>query len=138
MKEILDFLAKSPAFHVATAGSDGLPQVRPFSFVMEWDGLLTFATSTEKPVYRQLHENPFVAVSSFDPAAGEWMRITGKICFITGPAVKARVLEVMPTLKGLYTENDPRMICFSIIDGEAATYSFASPEALRVVPLSRI
>lgn len=125
MQEIIDFLGKSPAFYVATAGADGQPRVRPFSFVMEWKGRLAFVTANTKSVYKQLAENPRLEICSFAPT-GEWMRISGSVKFTDDPAAKAKVFEVMPDLKKLYGDNDPRVMVFWIEQGEAATYSFAS------------
>lgn len=129
MKEILEFLGASPAFHVATVDENNRPQVRPFSFAMEWQGRLTFVTNTEKRVYRELAANPRVAISSFNAETGEWMRISGKVGFVKSVEAFRKVYEVMPSLKELYgDEYNPTLICFSIEEGEAATYSFASPE----------
>ncbi|MCD7963450.1 MAG: pyridoxamine 5'-phosphate oxidase family protein [Rikenellaceae bacterium] len=126
MKEIIEFLSASPAFFVATCGIDNAPHVRPFSFVMEWNGKLTFVTNTEKEVYKQLEENPRVEISSYSPS-GEWMRIKGTVSFTKDAAAKEKVFEVMPALRHLYKEGlDEIMICFYIEDGEAGIYDMSS------------
>lgn len=129
MKEILDFLAASPAFHVATVDENNHPRVRPFSFAMEWEGRLTFVTNTEKKVYRQLAANPRVEICSFNHQTGEWMRISGRVELFRSVEANRKVYEVMPSLKDIYKdEHNPVLACFSIVEGEAATYSFTSPE----------
>lgn len=127
MKDILDFLAASPAFHVGTVDADNKPRVRPFSLVFEWNGRLTFGTNDTKPVYEQLMANPYVEISSFDHNNGEWMRISGRVEIFRDKGAFRRIFEVMPALKAMYgDENNPVMVCFSIVEGQAAVYSFAS------------
>ncbi len=128
MKEILDFLAASPAFHVATADKYGRPHNRPFSFAMEWNGKLTFVTSDTKKVFEQLEKNPYVEISSMNPN-GEWMRIYGKVGFTKDEDALKKVFEVMPELKEIYDpEADPSMVCFYIEDGEVLKYGLTSPD----------
>lgn len=130
MKEILDFLAKNPAFFIATIDEKNQPRVRPFGLVMEWNNKLTFGTSTEKNVYKQLQKNPSVEICSFSPTTGEWMRISGKVAFTNDISAKKKVFEVMPDLKKIYqSEENPTLACFYIEEGEAAIYSFASMNA---------
>ena len=61
MKEVLEFLQKSKVFFLATTEGD-TPHARPFGFVMECGGKLTFCTGNNKPVYSQLVSNPKVAI----------------------------------------------------------------------------
>lgn len=127
MKEIIDFLGQSPAFYVGTVDRNDQPRVRPFSLVFEWEGKLTFGTSTEKNVYAQLKNNPNIEICSFSPASGQWMRITGKVKIFRSIEANRRIFEVMPDLKKLYgSEDNPNLICFSIDKGVAATYGFES------------
>jgi uncharacterized pyridoxamine 5'-phosphate oxidase family protein len=57
MNEVLQFLEDNPVFYIATVDGD-TPKVRPFGFVMEYDGKLCFCTSNQKNVYRQLKGCP--------------------------------------------------------------------------------
>lgn len=127
MIDILNFLAISPAFHIATIDENNLPKVRPFSFVMEWNGKLTFVTNTTKSIYKQLVKKPYIEISSFASSTGEWMRIHGSVKFTNDIEAIKKVFEVMPELKKIYqSENNPTIICFYIDKGEAAKYSFTS------------
>ena len=127
MTESLDFLAQSPAFYVATVDETGHPRVRPFSFVMEWNGKLTFTTNTTKSVYRQLQQNPGIEICSFSPTTGEWMRICGRAVFTDDMDARRKVFEVMPALKQMYGSADnPIVTCFWIEAGEASVYTLAS------------
>ncbi|MCC8088264.1 MAG: pyridoxamine 5'-phosphate oxidase family protein [Rikenellaceae bacterium] len=126
MKEIIEFLSNSPAFFVGTVGNDNKPKVRPFSFVMEWNGRLTFVTNKNKEVYKQLVGNPYVEICSYSPS-GEWMRISGKVSFTQEKGALEKVFEVMPALKQFYgPESADIMICFYIESGEAQVYDMGS------------
>lgn len=127
MEEILDFLAKCRTFYVGTVDKNNQPRVRPFGFVMEWEGKITLCTSVEKPVYQQLQNNPRIEICAFMPELMQWMRISGEVKFTNEITAKRKVLEVMPELKKIYqSEENPLLTCFSIDKGEAVVYSFAS------------
>jgi Uncharacterized conserved protein len=138
MTEILDFLSQSPAFYVATVDENNNPRVRPFSFVMEWEGKLTFVTNTQKKIYQQLGQHPYIEICSFSPEKGEWMRISGSVLIFKSKVANAKVLEIMPQLKNIYqSEDNPTLVCFSIIKGEAALYNFAEMNnPVKVIGLS--
>lgn len=125
IEEIIEFLAKSPDFYVATVEKNGQPRVRPFSFVMDWKGKLTFVTATNKEIYKQLEQNPRLEICSLSPV-GDWMRINGTVKFTAETQARRRVLELMPELKALYREDDPRMVCFYIARGQAEVYTMDS------------
>ena len=127
MNEIIDFLAKCQTFYVSTVNENNMPEVRPFGFVMEWNGKPTFSTATVKKVYNQLQANPNIAICAYATENMQWMRISGKVKFIDDIEAKRKVLELMPFLKDLYkSEDNPLLACFCIDEGEAAFYSFAS------------
>jgi uncharacterized pyridoxamine 5'-phosphate oxidase family protein len=126
IQEIIDFLAKSPAFYVGTVDESGKPHVRPFSFVMEWEGKLTFVTNTTKDVYKQIKLNPNVDICSF-AATGEWARIGGDVKLFQSVEANRKVFEVMPELKKMYTSaENPILACFSFEKAEAVFFSFES------------
>lgn len=124
MREIIDFLAKSTAFYVATADEDGKPRVRPFGFAMEWEGRLTFVTNTTKSVYKQLAKNPHIEICSFSPS-NEWIRVSGGVQFIKSVEANRKVFEIMPMLKDVYSDEfNDILICFYIKEGKAEFFSF--------------
>ena len=127
MNEIIAFLAKSQTFYLSTVNENNMPEVRPFGFVMDWNGKPAFSTGTFKKVYNQLQTNPNVAICSYVAETMQWMRISGKVKFTDEIEAKRKILESMPMLKEMYeSENNPVLACFYIDEGEAAFYSFAS------------
>ncbi|MCR4436384.1 MAG: pyridoxamine 5'-phosphate oxidase family protein [Clostridiales bacterium] len=133
MNEVLKFLQDNHTFYIATVEGDK-PKVRPFGFIMEYEGKLYFCTNNEKNVYKQLKANPNFEVSTTN-ANGEWIRLKGRAVFDNNPAAKAKVFEVAPALANLYKSPDnPIFEVFYLEDGEAAFYSMTSPSP-RIVKL---
>lgn len=126
MEEVLKFLTDNRIFYLATVEGDK-PKVRPFGFVMEYNGKLYFGTNNQKKVYHQLQNNPQFEVSTTS-ADGRWLRLSGKAVFDTTPATKSKALEVMPTLKKMYAVEDSIFELFYIQDAEA-TFSSMSGES---------
>jgi len=111
--------------------------VRPFSFVMEWEGKLTFATSSAKNVYNQIKNNPEVEICSFDSSTGKWTRISGNVSLFQNVNANKKIFEVMPMLRDLYkSEDNPELVCFYFEKGVAAIYDFSSAnEPTKIISL---
>jgi uncharacterized pyridoxamine 5'-phosphate oxidase family protein len=117
MKEVLDFLTSNKVFFVATT-ENNIPHVRPFGFVMDCGGKLTFCTSNQKDVYKQLVTNPNVEISCVD-AKNNTLRICGKAVFATSEETQRKALEVMPALGGLYSVGDEKFQIFYLDEAKA-------------------
>jgi uncharacterized pyridoxamine 5'-phosphate oxidase family protein len=132
MNEVLNFLAETKTFYLATVEGDK-PKVRPFGFVMEFEGKLYFATNESKPSFRQLTANPNIEISATN-ANNEWLRLSGEAVFDIRTEVKARLFEVAPHLRGMYDKPDsPVLAPFYLKNGEATFCSLTA--APRVVKL---
>jgi len=131
MNEVLKFLTDNPIFYIATVDGDK-PRVRPFGFVMEFEGKLWFCTNNQKNVYKQLKANPYFEVSTTSPDR-KWIRLMGKAVFNSTPEAKAKALEVMPALAKMYSVEDSIFEVFYVEDGEATFYSMTGePETIKL------
>jgi uncharacterized pyridoxamine 5'-phosphate oxidase family protein len=132
MNEVLNFLTETKTFYLATLDGDK-PRVRPFGFVMEFEGKLYFATNESKPSFRQLTANPSVEISATN-ANNEWLRLSGKAVFDARPEVKAKLFEVAPHLRGMYDKSDsPILAPFYVKNGEATFCSLtAAPRTIKL------
>jgi uncharacterized pyridoxamine 5'-phosphate oxidase family protein len=63
MDEVFGFLSENHPFYVATVDGD-TPKVRPFGFVMVYEGKLIFACNDQMNVYKQLKANPKFEVAT--------------------------------------------------------------------------
>lgn len=115
MNEVLNFLNECGVFFVSTVDGNQ-PKVRPFSFVMDYNGKLCFGTSNKKPVYSQLTANPNIEIS----ATTKDLR---KAVFCTTKDTKAKALDTMPMLEHMYSVDDD---IFEIFYLENAVATFCS------------
>ncbi len=121
MNEILQFLTDNHIFYLATIDGS-TPKVRPFGFVMAYKGKLCFCTNNFKDVYRQLKVNPEFEISSTSETM-EWIRLKGEATFITNLDSKQAVLDAEPSLKKIYSIDDPTFEVFCADKVEATFYN---------------
>lgn len=124
MDEVLKFLTENRVFYLATV-EGGKPKVRPFGFVMNYEGKLCFCTNNQKDVFKQMQANPYVEICTTSADGQKWVRIRGKVVFNTTAQSKAKCLEVMPELKRLYSVDDPKFETFYLDEAEATFYTLA-------------
>ena len=94
MNDVLKFLQDAQVFFVSTVDGDK-PKVRPFSFVMEYNGKLCFGTNNQKPTYRQLTANPNIEICATSKDL-KWLRLSGQAVFCTTKEAKIKALDAMP------------------------------------------
>lgn len=121
MNEVLNFLNECGVFFVSTV-DENQPKVRPFSFVMEYNGKICFGTNNKKPVYAQLTANPNIEISATTKDF-RWIRLSGKAVFCTTKDTKSKALDTMPMLKHTYSVDDD---IFEIFYLENAVATFCS------------
>lgn len=109
----LDFLNKVGVYYLATTDESNQAHVRPLGFVMEYDGKLTFCTSNQKNMFKQLIFNPKVEICCIDQKFNT-LRILGEAVFVTSKETQAKALEIMPSLSKMYSVGDGKFEIFSI------------------------
>jgi uncharacterized pyridoxamine 5'-phosphate oxidase family protein len=136
VEEVVAFLASSAAFHVATVDADGRPRNRPFSFSMEYSGHLYFCTNNQKKFYKELTKVPYLEISSFNAANGEWARIHGTVHFVEDREGKEKAFTVAPQLAQLYNSADNPIFKIFWVEGQADFYKFGpDPAPFKTIPL---
>jgi uncharacterized pyridoxamine 5'-phosphate oxidase family protein len=122
---VADFLVASRIQYFATVGLDGKPKVRPFQFMLEDGGRLYFCTSNQKTVFKEMSEQPYVELC----ASGEnfsWLRLSGKASLVKDLAIKAKVQEASPLVKGIYkTPDNPIFEVFFLSEASATMFDFS-------------
>jgi hypothetical protein len=84
MNRIIQFLDACGQYYLATT-DDRQAKVRPMNFARNINGRLSFYTSQQKDLYRQLQHNPCAEIAAIGPDG--WIRIRGPIIFLTDPAL---------------------------------------------------
>jgi uncharacterized pyridoxamine 5'-phosphate oxidase family protein len=130
MSRIVDLLHEAQVFHIATIDGD-VPRVRPFGFVMDFEGKIYFTTSNAKDVYKQIKKNPNVEFSAMLPS-GEWIRVQGKAVFDGNAAAKKKAFEIFDGFKNIYqSPENPSFEVFYLEKPSATLYSMtAAPEKI--------
>ena len=117
MDEVLNFLKDNQPFYIATVDGN-MPKVRPFGFMMNYEGKLYFCTSNQKDVYKQLKANPHFEISAATQT-GEWLRLKGEAVFNTNKQSKQAALNAAPFLSKMYSVDDSVFEVFYIQNAEA-------------------
>jgi uncharacterized pyridoxamine 5'-phosphate oxidase family protein len=121
MEKVLAFLKENSTFYFATVEGDQ-PKVRPFGFVMEYDGMLCFTVGEHKAAYAQLLKNPNVEICTANQG-GQWMRLRGRAVVVTSETCVKKAFRIMPMLKELYNKESGLQL--GIVGLEDAEVEFA-------------
>ncbi|MGI6175235.1 MAG: pyridoxamine 5'-phosphate oxidase family protein [Christensenellales bacterium] len=121
MEKVLAFLKENATFYFTTLDGDQ-PRVRPFGFVMEYDGMLCFAVGEHKATYAQLLKNPNVEICAANQDR-QWMRLRGRAVVVTSEKCVRKAFGIEPMLKELY--NKESGLKLGIIGLEEAEVEFA-------------
>ncbi|MDR0515062.1 MAG: pyridoxamine 5'-phosphate oxidase family protein [Coriobacteriaceae bacterium] len=122
MDDVLAYLKEAKTYHLATV-KDGKPEVRPFGTACIFEGKLYIQTGKAKDVYRQLSENPAVAISACKED-GTWLRISATAAVDDRIEANQAVLDEYPELAPLYKADDGNCVVFSLEDAVATFFSF--------------
>ena len=96
--------------------------MRPFGVSEIIDGKLYFLTGKRKEVSKQMLANPKIEISA--TSGREWIRIEALAIEDDRVAVRQRILDAVPSLKGMYQADDGNCQVFYLKDATATFYSF--------------
>jgi uncharacterized pyridoxamine 5'-phosphate oxidase family protein len=127
VNKMIDFTAllqKSPVGVLATQDGQEV-RTRVFQYLFSDGNKVYFCTSSEKPVYTQLQANLNVSFCTYPPDFAPVLSVNGKAVFVDDMALKTRVLDENPPIKGIYnTPDNPIFKIFYIDVREVETFSF--------------
>ena len=121
MKRILDFLKEAQTYYLATADGDQ-PRVRPFGTVNLFDGKLCIQTGRSKDVAKQILANPKVELCAM--RGNEWIRVAGVLKEDPRVEAKRDMLDHYPSLRSMYSEDDPNTLVLFFESGKATISAF--------------
>lgn len=123
MQRVVDFLKKADTYYLATVDGDQ-PRVRPFGTINVFEDKLYIQTGKVKDVSRQIHANPKVEICAF--MNGEWLRVSGTLVEDDRVSAKQAMLDMYPSLQGMYSADDGNTEVFYFKDATAVFSSFTS------------
>ena len=130
-QECIEFANENNTCYLATVEGDQ-PRVRAFALWFADDKGFYFQTESVKALCKQLKSNRKVELCFHARGAGSGvgkvLRVTGEVEFLDDIALRARVLEERPFLKGLGIEKpeDPLLVLFRVYQGEAYFWTMAN------------
>ena len=124
LERIYKFLEEAGTYYLATVEGDQ-PRVRAFGTVLLYEGKLYIQTGKIKAVSKQIKANPKVELCAFKD--GSWIRLSGILEEDDRREVKKAMLDKMPTLRAMYSEDDGNTEMLYFKSGEATFSSFVAP-----------
>lgn len=109
---LINLIERAGSYHIATVDGSR-PQIRVFSSRAIIDGEFCICMGNNKNVYRQIKNNPHIAISGYI-SGYNWFRATGEATEITSDESKAQMFEKMPELKGLYSGREHEFSIFAV------------------------
>lgn len=129
LERIEKFLDDAKVYYLATLDGDK-PRVRPFGTILLFEDKLYIQTGKVKEVSKQIEKNPNVEICAF--LNGEWLRLCGKLVNDDRRAAKKAMLDKMPSLRSMYSEDDDNTQVLYFEKGEATFASFTKqPEVIK-------
>ncbi|MBR4812009.1 MAG: pyridoxamine 5'-phosphate oxidase family protein [Bacilli bacterium] len=124
LERIYKFLEEAGTYYLATVEGDQ-PRVRAFGTALLYEGKLYIQTGKIKAVSKQIKANPKVEICAFKD--GSWIRLSGILQEDDRREVKKAMLDKMPTLRAMYSEDDGNTEMLYFKSGEATFSSFVAP-----------
>ena len=121
MKEIKEFLKDCGVYYLATMDGDQ-PRVRPFGTAEIFEEHLYIQTGKKKDVFKQIDANNNVEICAFKDV--KWIRVTGKLVLDDRVPAKKYMLDMNPSLRGMYNELDDNTAVLYFESGQAVISSF--------------
>ncbi len=125
MDEVLKFLKDNPTYYLATVDAEGNPQVRPFGTIAKIGGKLYIQTGKAKDVFKQMEAHPRVAICTMS-RQGEWLRLEADAVVDDRVEVKEALLDEYPSLKKMYSADDPNTAVLALENATATFCSFTA------------
>ena len=103
-----NYLKECGTFFYCTV-DNGMPRVRPFGFLMMYEGKIYFGGGKHKEFFKQTMANPNFEICAVAPDK-KWIRIKGTAVLDDRPEVMDAVFATSPYLRNLYNEENGRVI----------------------------
>ncbi len=106
METVYNFIKEAKVYFIATVDGDQ-PRVRPFGTIHIFEGRLYIQTGRKKLVSKQLARNGKVELCAYLPEKKCWLRLSGTLVDDDRREAKAAMLDAYPSLKRMYSPDDP-------------------------------
>ena len=118
------FLNDAGCYFLATV-ENNQPRVRAFGTILCDGKKLYIQSGKSKNVSKQIFNNPKVEICACKGA--EWIRIECELKEADDRNLRVKMLEIMPSLRSMYNEDDGNMVMFEISNAKVTFASFTAP-----------
>ena len=109
VEDVAECLDRMGLQYLATVGLDGKPKVRPVQYMVLSEGKMWFCTNSEKDMYAELQEFPFIDLCASrlekDEINTSWIRFSAEAVFEENSAVKEAIMQKSAIVHELYKNN---------------------------------
>jgi uncharacterized pyridoxamine 5'-phosphate oxidase family protein len=121
MNEVFNFLKTAGSYYLGTV--DGTkPVIRPMGSILVYEDKIYFQTSATKPMSKQMHKNPAISIVAVSESG--WIRISAKAVEDSRKPIQLKMIELIPSLKSVYGEDNALAELFYLKDATATIYSY--------------
>jgi uncharacterized pyridoxamine 5'-phosphate oxidase family protein len=125
MIDYVSILKANPNGVLATHDGEML-RTRVFQYLFADGNKVYFCTNSEKQVYAQLKAKPNVSFCTYPADFSQVLSINGKAAFVEDMALKTRVMDENPMIKGLYASaENPIFKLFYVDVAEVTVFSLS-------------
>ena len=124
MNEVIKCLQENPVQYLATVGRDKKAKCRPFMFMGELNGRLYFCTNTNKDVYKDMQQNPYIEITVSNPQYA-WIRLNGKAVFDNNMEAKEMCIKNPIVESQYHTADNPIFTVFYLEGAKAVIADFS-------------
>ena len=115
--QLYDILKKAGVFFLATVDGERA-RARPISAMLMEDDRLMFVTGSEKDMYRQMLDKPWVEIAAL--VEDGWLRCAGRVVFEADPKYAEMYLQSAPEMRESYNDKTGnRIMMFHLEDAQA-------------------
>ena len=126
METVCAYLKEAGYYFIATVDGDQ-PRVRPFGTVNIFEGRLYIQTGRRTNVSKQLARNGKVEICAYQPQKKSWLRLSGVLVDDDRREAKESMLAAYPSLKRMYSADDPNTQVLYFTNATATIEAFGAP-----------
>lgn len=112
--------------------NNGKPASRIIDIMMIQDNVLYFITARGKPMYRQLKDQPYAALSGMNSNYSA-LRIEGPVTFMDDRAIVDKILKLNPAVKEIYGDHSDVLEVYIMKNGSGEIFDLSASEPKRHV-----
>ena len=138
LETVTSILKHFPMQYATTLGLDGRPQIRPWEYKFEKDGVLYFDCADFYASYKEMQKYPYLQLCIGDQESMSYLRLGGKVNFTKDPEIVAECFRRSPVLCSQFGNRRQHIVGYYLTEAWAEFSSFDSDLPNRQYSLKNI